>query len=478
MNWLKWLTLGAAVLVLVVSLMPYGLSVDCGICGVAGGLVEIVGLQQIEIVRSIHSLPCSPWTLSAINLSIFTRNAMLTIGEHQLIGYFDTGGDICLVLRHLSTGKMDHRRIANPMSDAALGDAHKSLNLGYSADGFIHAVFGAHGDRPFYYQLDWPDLSITSRDADQLNLTSAHITYPQFYYIDGDLVLLYRDDTNRAYSLNRYDARAGMWYQWRPRFLEIPSDTQSVYLNSLGIYEQTIAIAYTLRLPDDQKPPRVLNEDLRVIFSLDAGESWYSFNGVLLSLPIDAKRPPVTIRVPAGRNLCNQAGAWLGPDGVFWIVYYADDNNGIPQVFVSEIDLFAAEIRGSRISNQASDFDLTGHGTLHSLPLSRPTVLNILDQIVALWRQNNTILLATRPMRQGSFPWTTFYLAFSGMIKNWEPILDFTRLQENVITLFVHGAEQGDADTNFPAGIDTPAVLVDLWLRPFDVAQRESPLIH
>jgi hypothetical protein len=445
-DWLWKVALMPMVLVLITLSMPYE-----------------VGARWLKNERHLYLLPCPAYARSAINISVFTRNAMLTIDGYQVVGYFDSTGDICLVRRHLSTGVMERIWIANPMTEGSLGDAHRTLNMGYSTDGLVHMVFGAHGDQPFYFQLRWPDLTVISQDVTQLHLTSERITYPQFYDLDGHLILVYRDDANRSYSVNRYDSRTGEWSQWLPKFLMIPSDVQSVYLNSLGIYQQALAIAYTLRLPPTEDPPEVLNEDLRVITSQDGGVTWREFDGRPLSLPITAEHPSVTIRIPAGRNLCNQAGAWLGPNGVFRVAYYADDEHGVPQVFVSDLTLFPPEVRVSKITDQMADFDLRGRGTLHSLPMSRPVVLGVLDQVVVIWRQDNTVKIATRPDYLHSAMWREIDI-FSGYLKNWEPVVDFTRVSSGTISLFIQGAEQGDADTNSPRRVDATAMLLDVEL--------------
>jgi hypothetical protein len=342
-----------------------------------------------------------------------------------------------------------------------LGDGHQGISLGYSSDDIIHLIFGAHGTKPFYYRISWPDLVVVDSEVDKLALTSNLITYPQFYEYYDHLILLYRDDTLNTYNINKYDSKKGVWQQWFVPLLTTPSDVDSVYLNNLGIRWKTMALAYTLRFSDLENPdhPRVLNEDIRVIYSIDGCVTWRSFNGLELSLPVSASEPSVSLSVPLCYNLSNQSGAWLSSDKIYWVAYFANDSNGIPQIFVSEFSLLTQQVSTSQVTHRTTGFSLIGKGSL-SLPLSRPAILGMLDRIVVIYRENNDIKIAWRSPK-GESGWRHMTL-YSGFVKNWEPIIDFTQLSRKNICIYIQGAEQGSNDTNFSCEVTYPAILLDL----------------
>jgi hypothetical protein len=69
-------------------------------------IVSCRSLQTTEIVfyeniSKVVMLPSAGYGQSSINLSIYRRNAMLSIGNKQLIGYMGGTGEIYLVTRNL-----------------------------------------------------------------------------------------------------------------------------------------------------------------------------------------------------------------------------------------------------------------------------------------------------------------------------------------------------------------------------------------
>jgi hypothetical protein len=233
----------------------------------------------------------------------------------------------------------------------------------------------------------------------------------------------------------------------------------------LAIEGERIAIAYTWRYYPDSPDPddyEVLNEGWRVILSEDRGLTWQSFDGQELSLPIATFTPTIAYLVPVGQNLSNQAGSWLGSDGVLRVSYFADDAEGVPQTFVTEFDLLTKQVTPSLpVSDNTIDFDLSGAGTL-SLPLSRPAVFSMSQRLISIYRQEDTIRAAWRSVYHPTAPWDDVTLC-AGFVENWEPILDCGLIGgDHRINLYIQGAKQGPQDTNYPSVLAAPAMLLDL----------------
>jgi hypothetical protein len=358
-----------------------------------------------------------------------------------------------------------------------LGDGHQGVNMGYSTDGFIHMILGAHTATHYYYKITWPDLEIVHSDERELALPSDKISYPQFYNLAGELLLFFRDDDSKTYSLNRYDAVSGAWRPWIVPLITTPDEVDRIYTNGLSISGSTIAIAYTWRYyPDSPNPDEyvVLNEGWRVVWSNDFGFTWQAFDGASLSLPIQAFSPPISNFVPAGRNLSNQAGSWLGPDQVLRVSYFADDAQGVPQVYIAEFDLSTREVvTYPPISNNDTDFDLIGRGTL-SLPLSRPVVFGLKDRLVTLYRYNDSLYAGWRPISDVIVDWQGIALC-TGFLDNYEPIMDFGRTGVGDISLYIQGAKQGPNDTNFPSDFGAPVTMLDLSYEAVSTLMSISP---
>jgi hypothetical protein len=413
---------------------------------------------------SIHMthLPHKGYARSGINLAIYRRHALLSVKDKQLINYLGKSGEIRLVARTLTAEPDAEISIPNPMPSRMLGDGHQGINTGYSADNFVHLIFGAHGTTPFYYRVQWPDLIVSRGNPTDLKLSSHLITYPQFYEFNNQLILLYRDDVAKTYGFSRYNVDSHEWQSWLTPLFITPDNVSSVYLNNLGIYGTTIAIAYTVRYPDTTNPqnPKVLNEHFRIIYSEDGGTTWRTSNGIQLVLPIPALAPPVTINIPQENTLINQAGAWLGADRIYRVAYYANGAHAIPQIFVSEFDLVSQRIQTSQVTRRLESFALVGRGSL-SLPISRPTIFEFLNRVIVIYRENDEVIAAWKSLDQMDSNWNHLKLC-RGSLKNWEPIIDFNQLARGYWSLFLQGAEQGNEDTIFDSEIESDVILFDL----------------
>lgn len=411
-------------------------------------------------------LPVPAYGRSSINNSVFRRNALLSVGNQQIVAYFDQNGEVRLAIRNLDTNEISDHVLRNPMSPRMLGDGHQSIGMGFSTDGFIHVVGGAHGPSdPFYYRLAWPSLAVDEEGVSHLSPTTAVLSYPQFYEVDHELTLLYRDDVDGSYSLNRYDTASHSWQPWINPFVTKPEGANSIYFNEFGVDGKQLAGAFTIRYPDADQPdnPRLRNEDLRMLHSDDAGVTWRTFSGQVLTAPIAAEQVPVAIEIPRDGGLINQGGGWLGKNGVYWIAYFADDAAGIPQIFVAGFDLKGHRTWQSQVTTRTTDFEMVGLGTL-ALPISRPVVVESDGELVVVFRDEGRILLSRgSPMSGVEKSWKTEVLC-EGYVSNWEPIFDRDLVNRGILSLYVQGAEQTSNDLPYPDFVRANPKIVNVAL--------------
>lgn len=411
------------------------------------------------------TLPEPAYSKSGINGAIFRSSGVLTIGDRSVVAYFDATESIRIVILDSDLKVVGGTQLTNPMPSGMLGDGHQGVNIGYSPDGFLHLIGGAHGESvPFYFKLRWPSLERVEAGMQAVNLESTKITYPQFLSLGDELALLVRDDgANGSYPLEHYDEITHKWVWPSSPVLVRPSGVQSLYLNTPGVDGLNLAFAYTIRLPaSDEDDLRVRNTNFRVISSADGGRSWKSpptFDSppVKLATPVRGDSP-ITIPIPDDENLLNQGGGWLSTDGTYWIGYMRDDDRGIPQLEVSGIDLTRGGVQDSQVTDSTIDFDLVGKGSL-SLPLSRPAVLVYRGTPVVVYRESDSIVIAW-PSAGNTAHWMRSTVCV-GSLANWEPIIDPGAVADGVLNLYVQGAAQGvdDRPAEGQADITRPSVV-------------------
>lgn len=403
------------------------------------------------ITPHLLPLPEPVYTRSGINTAIFRRHALLTINDRQVISYFTAEGKIALVVRDLSTNQLLQSVQFESRLTSGLGDGHQSVNMGYSADGYLHLIWGCHGTEPQYLKLRWPELTDMASVSTEIAAIARQISYPQFYGTPQKTWMAFRRDDAAAkhydHCLLNYNEAVGQWQRWQMPLLHFPAVPNLAYLNSMGQSDEALAFAYTIRRYDlvraNSSPWPVLNDSLRVVWSRDGGKSWNSLAGVPIPHPIDAMGVSPAIEIPPDQNLINQGGGWLDAARHYHIGYFCNDSRGIPQIFVTSFDLTAGTSDTRALTARTQRFELLGRGT-QSWPLSRPAVFMLGRTLAVAYREENKLVCQFRPLGAGTWRRVELY---SGELGNYEPILDYTRLSDGILTFYVQPAWQGAEDT-------------------------------
>lgn len=419
----------------------------------------------------LFPLPEPAYARSGINTAIFRHHALLTIGSHELVAYFAQDGKAVLLLRSLTDGRVERvLRFGNAMPAQMLGDGHQGINLGYSADGFIHVIWGCHGTpSPPYLKLRWPDLTaVPDAPPPWAGITTA-LTYPQFHGPPQRLLLSFRRDSSPGtpseqydHCLLQYEARTGTWQPLQTPLLRYPP-TQLAYLNTLGDLDNTLAIAYTIRREDlmDRRDAavHVMNESFRVIVSRDSGHTWSNLAGQLLPTPIAAlDETSLALRISPDQKLINQGGGWLARDGKYHFGYFRSDAHGVPQIHLTTIDFSTGRDSTIALTQRNQSFDLSGRGT-QTWPISRPAVFEVGQTLAVAYREDDHLICQFRNRTERAWRKAELY---TGELGNYEPILDYTRLRDGSLTFYIQPSWQGQADTPDRSTRSAPAFLLEL----------------
>ncbi|MBK9990080.1 MAG: hypothetical protein IPP19_04905 [Verrucomicrobia bacterium] len=138
------------------------------------------------------------------------------------------------------------------------------------------------------------------------------------------------------------------------------------------------------------------------------------------------------------QNLVNQGGGWMQDLHTYWIGYFKNDQGGIPQIYATEFNLRNGEQKTHQITHRTLGFNMLGRGT-QTWPISRPVVFKLGATMVVAYREEQR-LMASYIVSEGV--WKTVEL-FADNLGNYEPILDYTRLESGVATFYIQSSFQG-----------------------------------
>jgi len=450
------------------GLLLVAASVSTGLVA-ANGLSLVTGTGPTPAGR-LTLLPILAYAQSGINTGVFRRHAMLTIGSQQLIAYFGEDGRLVLVQRsQQGSNALRTLECSPPMPAGMLGDGHQGVNLGHSSDGFVHVIWGCHDTpNPSYLKLQWPELTPCTDAPPPWTGTASRLSYPQFYGPADQLLLSFRRDSNPAdhnpydHCLLRYDVQAGQWKPLQVPLVKFPPAPQLAYLNNLGQAGDTMAAAYTIRRYDlmdtNDVNMRVMNESFRVIFSRDAGKHWVGINGQPLRSPVASLGVEPAFPIAPDQNLINQGGGWLGRDHRYHIVYFKNDEAGIPQIYLSIFDLATGRHDTQALTRRSQAFNLLGRGT-QVWPISRPVIFELGTTWVVAFREGDRLMTVLRSA--GASYWRVAEL-YAGELGNYEPILDYTAVEGGKLTFYLQTARQGTDDQAHANTASAQASLLDL----------------
>ncbi|WP_315640553.1 BNR-4 repeat-containing protein [Limnospira sp. PMC 1295.21] len=334
------------------------------------------------------------WAGNTINTVIFRHHGIITSTNYQFSAYYDSNKTLRVVKRNLDNGLITYHRISGEYN---LQDAHNSISLGVDSEGYIHICYDHHVHSLRYrrsqqpWSIDeWTDvLSMTGNNEE-------NVTYPTFLSdpVDNSLIFLYRDghSSKGQACLKKYDVATKLWEDYPFPILsgyEQKPWTSNPYWNH-PVFDATgkLHLSYVWRTHPIGRDKRVNNIGIDYAYSPDQGRAWFTIKGLTLDLPITQVNSETVWAVPTGSNLINQTSMATNSKGYPHIVFYANDENDIPQYQHLWFD--GCQWQHSVISKRTQKFDLLGGGTLQ-IPMSRPEiVIDKQDCVHVIYRSDLT----------------------------------------------------------------------------------------
>lgn len=411
------------------------------------------------------------WSENTINTVIFRHHAILTSGQYQFTAYYKNKQELQIVQRDLGTGSLISNNIIGKYN---LQDAHNSISLGIDAEGYLHICYDHHGhslryrrsQKPMSIEM-WTDLLPMTGNKEE------KVTYPTFLInpVYNNLMFLYRygNSVKGQACLKQYNHTLQIWqdlpypilsgYEQRPW-------TSNPYWNH-PIFDRTgqLHLSYVWRTHLIGKEKRVNNLGIDYAYSPDMGWTWFTSKGMPLDLPITQVNSETVWGIPSGANLINQTSMALTRRGNPHIVFYANDENDIPQYQHLWFDGY--RWRHNFISRRTEKFDLVGKGTLQ-IPMSRPEiVIDKYDGVHVIYRADFTdhrMAVLTLFPDNYNFSDGIERILWSEPLGFAEPIIDRLRWKkENILSMLIQYNHQPQHDQS-ASYEETPVYLADWYL--------------
>jgi hypothetical protein len=398
------------------------------------------------------------WASNTINTVIFKRHGLVTRNGKQFGGYYADEGDLIIFCRDLKTNKLELNTLDVSVD---LFDAHNAISIGIDGLNYLHISYGQHSNSLLYRRSLEP-LSIEAW-TDEIPMTSQreeYVTYPTFLmpsveehgYSEPSLFFLYRNGRSGDgdLCLKEYSASKQTWSDREPCILAgsgLEPWTSSPYWNQPTFDNNgRLHLSFTWRTHSIGEEGILNNINIDYAVSDDLGLSWSTSNGNALLLPITPVNSETVLAVSPGANLINQTGSDVDSHGNLHVVFYSDDEGGIPQYQHLWFD--GRQWRQSFISNRLMGFDLTGGGTLQ-IPMSRPEIVIDEDTVYVIYRGDLTgnRIVVQRLLPPDYESRNDIRILWNDETSYAEPVIDRERWNnERILSMLIQKNHQPDHD--------------------------------
>lgn len=394
------------------------------------------------------------WAGNTINTVIFRHQGVVTSNGYQFTAFYVDGNTITIVKRRLVDDLIEKYNLSGKYN---LKDAHNSISLGIDRSGHIHISYDHHSSKLKYRRSIKP-LDIESW-TDELSMTGENeqkVTYPTFILPKNNspLLLLYRDGNWKKGSafLKFFDEISGTWDDYPLPILsgaEHKPWTSNAYWNNPVVDRYgCLHLSYVWRTDYFSSEQLVNNINIGYAKSYDNGSTWKTIKGQPYKLPITQVNSDVVWPISPGSNLINQCSMAVDSKGYPHIVFYSNDDNGVPQY--QHIWYTGKIWNHSYVSNRKESFKLAGGGTL-KIPMSRPAiVIDKKDNVFIFFRSDESNQKMAVYCLQSPFYNSTnitYKIIWDESIEQSEPVFDFSRwCEENILTFFIQKNKQPDGD--------------------------------
>jgi BNR repeat-containing family member len=399
--------------------------------------------HTLSAQTKIITVDAEGWAANSINVSVFRKNALVSIKDSQYVAFYNK--DAFVVLGKRKRGSANWQ-IKQTTYRGNTTDAHRSISIMVDGDGYLHLAWDHHNNKLNYCKSISPgSLELTDK-LTMTNLNENKVTYPEFYKMpDGNLLFFFRDGSsgNGNLVINKYDIHSKKWIQLQSNLID-GEKKRNAYWQACVDSKGTIHISWVWRESADVAS----NHDLCYAASKDGGISWEKSIGEKYVLPINAATAEYICRIPQKSELINQTSMDADENGNPFIAsYWREQDNSIPQYHV--VFKTNGTWQTQNLAFRKTAFSLSGMGTKR-IPVSRPQIV--------VWGKNKTTAAAVifrdeergnvvsvsvnRNMRKSK--WTVKDIV-NIPVGSWEPTYDTELWKDKKrLNLFVQFANQQD----------------------------------
>ncbi len=225
-------------------------------------------------------------------------------------------------------------------------------------------------------------------------------------------------------------------------------DQQRILESSCSSRDGTLHLTFVWRTHTLGEEGRINNLNVGYAKSADNGLTWQTSRGRSYKLPITQVNAEIIHPVSPGSNLINQSGMALDSQNRPHVVFYCDDQNGIPQY--QHLWLDGNQWRHQIISQRRDAFSLRGGGTLQ-IPISRPDIfIDKDDNALVIFRGDLTAnRMAVTMLMAPDYRYHSrnTRLLSEEDVGYSEPVIDRTRwLEDAILTILLQYNQQPDND--------------------------------
>lgn len=396
------------------------------------------------------------WGGNTVNTVIFRHHGIFSSGRFQYAAFYENEVTLRVVRRDLIDGQVSLGKIEGRFH---LQDAHNSISLGIDREYRLHICYDHHSTQLRYRRAESPHSVVDwSDEVPMTGNNESKVTYPTFILPDRDspLLIIYRSGSaeNGAILVKSFDENKDEWEDYPEEVLtgqNLKPWTSNAYLNHPAIDSKgRIHLSYVWRTHSLGKERLVNNLNIGYGRSDDRGSSWKTSMGHEYRLPITPVNSETVLAIAPGSNLINQCGMTVDNNDRPHIVFYSNDQDGIPQYRYLWFD--GKKWCHRYLSSRANAFTLKGGGTLQ-IPISRPEIVIDDDgNSFVIFRADFTAdRLSMYVLRAPDYESCEIDLVtlWEESVGFAEPVIDRARWKnEKVLSILIQHNDQPDHDGN------------------------------
>ncbi len=325
-------------------------------------------------------------------------------GDVYVVWYRSTGGLLCVAKQTAGVGAFV--TTVSTATVPGLTDEHVYIACCVDSTGRLNIAWGMHSDQMNYWRAPNPGDTLVT-DATKLvspvgagpgpgtglvtgnTAAEANVTYPFFLtYTDGQIAFLWRTGGSSLGNQALYNINGTTITSVSLNFLLGVPTGASFYLNTPcvepadGAHPDRLWLSFHIR---DAISPTTAH-DLWVIYSDDRGVTWYSFNGTLMTLPMDPTNigAALAVSIPSGTLSYDPSqGMAVELDGTPIVVEY----HGTLVSSFAQLYAHRCKPDGTVITGQISNWQVSDNYDF----ISRPTAVTRQGQIIAFFGARTTV---------------------------------------------------------------------------------------